>query len=129
VVAATAATAFGSEHLSFGYVSYQNDWPEQTPLAVERLGAVLAERGIELVLPVHDLPSREAAEAELARRGLSSASLEQKCSRQVANVNLAEHVLKAQIDLWEKAIRASTSNLHLIHSAIEAQGTLEDLPS
>jgi hypothetical protein len=127
VVAAAAAMAFGAEHLSFGYAGYQNDWPEQTPFAVERLAAVLADRGVALVLPVYDLPSRDAAEAELARWGLSSVSLEQKCIRQISNVTLPEHALRAQIQLWEDAIRESTASLHLIDSAIEATGTLGEV--
>jgi len=104
VVSAAIATAAPARRLAFGYAGYQADWPEQTPLAVSRLRRVLARHGIQLELPVYDLPSREAALAELASLGMSGEALEQKCLRQVTNVALTDERLGRQVDLWEQAI-------------------------
>jgi hypothetical protein len=107
VVSAVIARALGASRLAFGYAGYQSDWPEQTPLAVSRLAALLERHGIELVLPVYDLHSRDEAVAELTTRGFGSDSLEQKCLRQVFNVALDEARLAQQVELWEKAIETS----------------------
>ena len=124
VVAAAMARSVGTSRLAFGYTRYQSDWPEQTPLATTRLAAILAEYGITLELPVADLCSREEAVAELCDLGLSSTSLEQKCSRQVSNVVLDEPRLRAQISLWEEAIRRSIDELDKIRAAIVEDTTL-----
>lgn len=125
VVAATVARNLATRCLAFGYTRYQSDWPEQTPLAATRLGAALADYGIDLELPVVDLASREEAQAELAKAGLSPDSLEQKCSRQVTNVKLNENDLVAQIDLWEAAIRRSMNALDAIPTVIVEETTLD----
>jgi hypothetical protein len=114
VVAAAIARNLGASRLAFGYASYQSDWPEQTPLAISRLTAVLAEFGITLDLPVLNLSSIEEAKEELVRFGVSPDSLEQKCSRQVTNVKLDDAHLAEQVELWEQAIRRSLSALHAI---------------
>lgn len=72
VASCVLARVVGARRLAFGYAGYQMDWPEQTPLAVSRLAAVLARYDIRLELPVYDLASREAAVAELQQFGLSS---------------------------------------------------------
>lgn len=118
VVAGVIAKALGISRLAFGYAGYQNDWPEQTPLAVSRLGQVLAESGISLLLPVYDLPSRSIADDELAAFGLSRGALEQKCSRQVSNVVLRGGELDQQIDLWVAAIKESISKIDLINTSV-----------
>jgi hypothetical protein len=123
VVAAAIARSVGAKQLAFGYTGYQNDWPEQTPLATERLRTVLGDYQIELILPVFDLASRSEAETELLAAGLSSLALEQKCSRQVTNVTLPPHKLSAQIALWERAIRRSMDQIdhipaHIIEDVI-----------
>src|SRR5665213_3223368 len=105
VVAASIAASLGARALAFGYTSYQSDWPEQTPLAIASLTNILADHGIRLLLPAHDLASKEATQDELAWRGLSTASLEQKCIRQITNVALDGDRLRSQISLWETAIR------------------------
>jgi hypothetical protein len=107
VVSALLAKTMHAQTLAFGYASYQNSWPEQTPLATSRLKALLARHGIELALPVYDLRSREDAVAQLLARGLSTDALEQKCLQQVTNVALSDSKLLQQVDLWEKAIDAS----------------------
>jgi hypothetical protein len=127
VVATAVARSMNAQRLAFGYAGYQSDWPEQTPLAVSRLRAVLADYGIELDLPVADLASREQAEQELEALGLSPGSLEQKCSRQVTNLALDETMLRAQISLWEGAIRRSMDKLDRISAAIIEEATLGSL--
>lgn len=126
VVASAVARSMRASRLAFGYAGYQADWPEQTPLAVRRLRTLLADYGIELQLPVSDLGSREEAEAELRALGLSPASLEQKCSRQVTNSALDEERLQAQVSLWEEAIRRSMEELDRIPAAITEERTLQE---
>jgi hypothetical protein len=118
VVAGAVAASLDIANLAFGYATYQGTWPEQTPLATSRLGVVLDDLGIRLLLPVYDIASQSAAEDELRSIGLSALALEQKCSRQVTNVELPEDQLQSQISLWEKAIRESVGKLHLIETAI-----------
>jgi hypothetical protein len=107
VAGAAVAAKAGLASLAFGYAQYQNTWPEQTPQAVGRLRRVLARHGIELIVPVYNLASRDEAIAQLAAKGLSTEALEQKCIRQITNVELEPRTLRQQIDLWEKAIEAS----------------------
>jgi hypothetical protein len=107
VVAASVARIMRARRLAFGYAAYQNDWPEQTPLAVCRLSAVLAHHGIELILPVYDLSSRENALSELMARSLDPESLEQKCLQQIRNIALDANRLAQQVGLWEAAIETS----------------------
>lgn len=111
VVSAAMAVSASARCLAFGYARYQADWPEQTPLAVSSLRRVLARYGIRLELPVHDLPSREAALAELASLGMSGEALEQKCLRQLTNVPLSDERLGQQVELWEQAIDRSIAAL------------------
>lgn len=127
VIAATVALSFNCRRLAFGYVKYQSHWPEQTPLAVDRIRRVLSELGIDLLLPVYDVGSRDEVDAQLSLVGLSTLSLEQKCTRQVRNVTLPDDILRAQIDLWEHAIRESAASLHLIETAVVESGTLNDV--
>jgi hypothetical protein len=107
VAGAAVAAKAGLASLAFGYAAYQNTWPEQTPLAVVRLARVLARHGTELILPVYNLASRDEAIAQLEAKGLSAGALEQKCIRQITNVELEPHRLRQQIDFWEKAIDTS----------------------
>lgn len=124
VAAAVLAKRFGLQTLAFGYAGYQADWPEQTPLAIERLREVLHRHELELMLPVYDLTSREAAIAELSERGFSVASLEQKCTRQITNVRLAPDRLAAQIDLWERAIDESLEAVEELEVTMARDQTL-----
>jgi len=100
--------------LAFGYASYQGVWPEQPPLAIERLEAVLTRHGLRLLLPVRDITSRERAVKELAARNLSTEALEQKCIQQVMNITLSPNALSQQVSLWERAINVSMSALSSI---------------
>jgi hypothetical protein len=127
VVGVALAMSFRCSHLAFGYVQYQRDWPEQTPLAIERLSAIVSEFGIKLLLPVYNVTSRDRAIEELTANGLSGVPFEQKCTIQVTNIALPDDKLKAQIDLWDRAIRRSAASLHLIDTAIIDSGTLKEL--
>jgi FtsZ-binding cell division protein ZapB len=118
VVAANVARSLGATDLALGYTTYQSDWPEQTPIAIESLTAVLKEYRIRLLLPVRDLASREQATSELETSGLSTLSLEQKCSRQITNVKLEEEKLRSQVALWQGAIRTSLCQIDGIESHI-----------
>jgi predicted subunit of tRNA(5-methylaminomethyl-2-thiouridylate) methyltransferase len=127
VVAVATAMKLNAEALAFGYAGYQNSWPEQTPLAVNRLRAIAQRHKIELLLPVYELASRDDALIELKARGLSASALEQKCLVQVNNVTLDPEHLAQQIALWEAAIEASLTSLHQIEIDVLEQGTLDSL--
>lgn len=127
VIASALAVSLRARFLAFGYVGYQNGWPEQTPLATARLGSLLAKYGTELLLPVYDLGSKEAVLRKLAEAGLSTESLEQKCSRQVTNVELSQELLEQQISLWEGAIEHSIRQLGAIHIAELEKSTLGEI--
>ncbi len=127
VVAAAVALSVGTKALAFGYVGYQSTWPEQTPMAIARLDAVLGRNGVQLLLPVYDLTSRDEAERELEVRGVSRNSLDQKCVQQVENVSLPEDKLTAQIALWERAIETSVSSLSLVEMNTIESTTLAQL--
>lgn len=115
VASAFIAKALGVKRIAFGYAAYQGKWPEQTPTAISALTRTLSKHGIELCLPVKDLASKDAAMSELVAAGLSAEALEQKCMRQVSNIELTEEVLIAQVALWERAIDESISALNSIN--------------
>lgn len=114
VIAAALTLRLRTPHLAFGYTGYQNTWPEQTPLATSRLRDVLRRHQIDLHLPVYHCQTRQEVIAELRAFGVTTASLEQKCIRQVNNIELSESRLTAQINLWEQAIEESIKHLQLI---------------
>jgi hypothetical protein len=118
VIAAAFARMTASPKVAFGYVSYQNSWPEQTALAVTRLRAVLDQFRLGLLLPAYDLASRDQAIAELIARGLNGNALEQKCLRQVSNVTLGQLALESQIESWTAALEASLASLEAIELTI-----------
>jgi len=126
VVSAAIAKTINASQMAFGYTTYQNDWPEQTPLAVSRLEHTLKRYGIELLLPVYDIASREMAIEELTVNGLSSESLEQKCLRQITNVALSEERLAQQVELWENAIDQSMRVINGIAIKLLSHKNIED---
>lgn len=127
VVSGVVAALHEVHRLAFGYAQYQSNWPEQTPLAIERLRLVLARYEISLELPVYDLQSRDSAVQILSGLGISTASLEQKCIQQISNVTLSPERLKSQIDLWEQAIEASMARLTDISIEILEETELGEL--
>lgn len=126
VVSGVLARSLGADRLAFGYAGYQGDWPEQTPLAIARLTAVLGRHGIALELPVYEIASKEAASAELSALGLSTDALEQKCLRQVTNVALPDDHLRNQVELWENAIDRSLARLDEINVEVLERCTVAD---
>lgn len=105
-VAARIAEQLSMKHVGLGYTEYQAGWVEQSPYAVARLSAVLADVGKTLVLPARDLHSKDEAKHELRVLHLSERALEQKCSRQQTNAtNLAEEAIRAEIDRWAETLR------------------------
>ena len=126
---AVIARELGLNRLAMGYASYQGDWPEQTPLATTELSSVLAEFGIELVLPVYDLDSKKEAIAGLEQHGLSSQSLEQKCIKQVLNIALNDDDLKVHVAHWIKTLRESLLSTNISVNILEEErvGCLEPL--
>ncbi|WP_208511112.1 hypothetical protein [Variovorax paradoxus] len=104
VTGVNVARQAGIRRIAMGYASYQAGWPEQGPQATRVLEHTLARHGFELLLPVYDIESRASAMQELKTRGLSELALEQKCTRQVNNVELEGQVLSQQLELWARAI-------------------------
>lgn len=127
VVAVKVARLIGGRSIALGYASYQGDWPEQTTLATGRLKSVLNGFGIDLLLPVYDLQSKEDAISEMKRRGLSDASLEQKCVQQILNVKLNKALLMQQVTGWGSAISDSLNNLDGIELKTNQTCTLGEL--
>ena len=87
-------------HLAMGYAGYQNTWPEQTPIAVEKLTQFLRKINISLELPVYNIKSKHEVIEKLYTYGLDSDSLEQKCVRQVFNIKLPEAFLDEETTKW-----------------------------
>lgn len=98
-----------STSLAFGFTSYQNTWPEQTPYAVSKLKEALFEYNIILKTPVYDIKTKTEAIEELMNLGLSTSALEQKCSRQINNQEIASENLMDAIDEWIKALHFAIS--------------------
>jgi PP-loop superfamily ATP-utilizing enzyme len=115
------ARLIGTPTVAFGYVQYQSSWPEQTPEATRRLQAILAQHNQRLLLPVYDVTSREQVLRLLEQAGVSTASLEQKCNRQVTNIELAPDLLAKELDLWEGSINATLAKLEDVPLSIERQ--------
>ena len=98
------ARQFHSSSLAFGFTTYQSAWPEQTPYAVNGLKRVLSECNIMLETPVYDLKTKDAAIDDLQAFGLSVSALEQKCSRQINNKEIASIKMQNAIDEWTKSL-------------------------
>jgi hypothetical protein len=88
-----------------GYVGYQNEWPEQTPKAVDLLTTELEGIGITLHLPVYAVATKQAARVALSRLGLSEESLEQKCQLQKNHVSLENAELGGRLYGWAAGMR------------------------
>lgn len=127
VASCVIAAKHQAKRLAFGYARYQSNWPEQTPLAIDRLRVALSTHGITLDIPAYDLDSREKAIEVLKELGVSTASLEQKCIQQISNVTLAGDRLVSQIQLWEHAIQASMARLEDIAIEVIEETELDKL--
>lgn len=109
----SAGIALALQHdikqLALGYTNYQSDWPEQTHQAIAILSKITVDLGIELLLPVQKLSSKDEAQSLLNQLGVSHESLEQKCLKQINNVKLDENILIRQLDAWDSGIREKIS--------------------
>lgn len=114
VTGVNMARQTGIGTIALGYVSYQAGWPEQGVQATTVLKRTLSQHGFELLLPVYDIESRASAEQELRDRGVSDLAFEQKCTRQINNVELKGTELSHQVDLWAKAIDEELRNRNLL---------------
>lgn len=121
LIGASLAVGFGFSKLAFGYTKYQSDWPEQSAEAQVVLKKVLAEHGIELLLPVYDLESKDSAKQELAMRGLTADALEQKCIKQISNITLAPDLLAQELISWEIGLREKLRSPEKWHANIVEQ--------
>lgn len=131
VYAATAlavARHIGANQIGFGYAAYQSSWPEQTPDAIDALRTALAGAGIQLVLPVHRLSSKEGAKLKLQSLGLSADALEQKCSKQVNHETLSSEALAEQVQRWMHLLSESFRSVRYTDLEILEHCTLGSLP-
>lgn len=124
VVAAAIAKRFTIAKIALGYSKYQGAWPEQTPLATTALDRVAAAHGLQLLLPAYEFGNKDEVKAMLTSYGLSDAALEQKCSRQVHNIELDAQHLKQQIEGWERAIDTSLSQIDKIVLEVRSEKRL-----
>lgn len=114
VTGVNVARQMGAGTIALGYARYQAGFPEQGPQATLVLQRTLMAHGLILTLPVYDIASRAIAMLELKTRGVSELALEQKCTRQVSNVELEGVELSQQLDLWAKAINEELGRTRLI---------------
>lgn len=121
------AKQYSAQSIAFGYTGYQSHWPEQTQSAIERLGRVMNAHGLELILPVYDIQTKEEAVALLRRTGLTQSALEQKCLRQVRNEALDADRLGTELAAWEKAIARSILYATVHRARVIADCCLADL--
>ncbi len=126
-VGVVIAEKIQAQHISFGYVGYQSTWPEQTNYAIEHLRELLKLYDITLELPVYGINKVEEVYAELSKYGISTISLEQKCTRQVNNVELVSDVLRKEISSWKKSIIQSLATRNNLHIEILQECQLKDL--
>ena len=110
-----------------GYTAYQSDWPEQTPAATKMLRSALYQAGLALVLPCYNLASKDAAIERLTQHGIDSASLEQKCIRQVHNLILDDAALRAELEIWRTALRYTLHELSSIKVELIEKACLGDI--
>jgi predicted PP-loop superfamily ATPase len=88
-------------NIAAGYTSYQSDWLEQTPYAIESLKEILSATGKKLLLPASNVTSKDEAKAILNAHQLSIGALEQKCLKQQFNCkDLLPEMARKEIDRW-----------------------------
>lgn len=123
----TVAQRFNAKTLAFGYARYQADWPEQTPLAIQRLQSTLTSQGINLLLPVYDITQKDEAKKELKKYNLSTSALEQKCLRQQFNVALEPSQLSQELAVWEQSLIKTLAVLSSVQIETCAEAILGEL--
>lgn len=126
-VGVVIAESIKAQHIAFGYVKYQSTWPEQTAHAIERLTRLLKLYKMELVLPVYNIKSLDEANEELSSYYLSTNSLEQKCTRQVNNIELEPDILHKELSQWEESVSKTLSVRQNLKFEIVKSCQLKDL--
>lgn len=104
------AKKFELNKIALGYAYYQNDFPEQSPIAVKLLDNMLSKNGYELHLPVYNIKSKEEAKMELIKYGMTEKSMEQKCARQINNIVLDKAALEMEAINWVNRINLLIRN-------------------
>jgi hypothetical protein len=127
VVGSLLAEQNGARNIAFGYAGYQASWPEQTSYAINRLKGLLAEFGFDLILPVYEINNIDDIKSELVEYGLSIIALEQKCSRQVTNIELKSDILCKEIDQWINSIRITLRLRHKLTLDVTNRIKIRDL--
>ncbi len=64
------------KELASGFVTYENDFAEQTPIAIQLLKSFVGEYGIEYSTPVYEYKSIDEVKYQLLDFGISTKSLE-----------------------------------------------------
>lgn len=88
------------KNVSLGYVGYQNCWEEQSPYAKKSLREYLANKGINLILPVEDIQTKDDMKQALKDLGLPEEASEQKCLKSSFNIPLNPSEIEEQVDAW-----------------------------
>ena len=109
-IGAHIAIQYKIKNIALGYTHYQQNFPEQHPYAISRLYEVLNSFGLNLVLPAINIQSKEAAIKELINHDLTETALEQKCIKQIINIELKEDYLIAEIERWVNGIKEIINN-------------------
>ena len=78
-LAVVLAVRLDVKAVAAGFTSYQGEWVEQTPTAIQEIQRFLEEYGLRLDLPVLDLRSKEVARKTLTSYSLTPDSLEPDC--------------------------------------------------
>ena len=115
------------QELAFGYTGYQSSWLEQAPPAIAALTHQLERHGIDLLLPVLDLESKQAAIMELRANGLCPDALEQKCLQQQFNASLGPEQAHAETDRWECALASSFAAARNVDLRVLQRVEIDDL--
>jgi hypothetical protein len=127
VIGAIIAEKYKANHLSLGYTSYQSNWTEQTPYAIKNLRTIMDSIGLKVILPAHDITSKENANKELQTYDLSEVSLEQKCVKQLIDPNLKGDLLHQEVDRQGKILAQVLANRHNMHLNIVDKILFDDL--
>jgi hypothetical protein len=123
-IALSIAVKVDAHFVAAGYTVYQSEWLEQTPYAIAQLKSILKRIGKELLLPSHDLKSKEEAQAFLREHNLTESALEQKCLKQQFNdTAVAPEVASAEIEAWgatlEHSLTSQSLNGLVIHAPMK----------
>jgi hypothetical protein len=108
-IGTAVARSINCRTIAFGYTEYQSSWIEQTPTGQAVLRKILESLNFDLLLPVQDILSKEAAFDELQRHNLSTDSLEQKCFNQQLSVPLSETEFNSELNAWEALLTQITN--------------------